>query len=169
MIVIVFGLPGSGKSYFAGRLADQLGAQPLSTDVLRKELFLTPEYTEEEKEKVYNELLRLMKTLSEHNDVVVLDGTFYKAGIRDKFAQGAKEKGEAVRFIEIEADEGTIEERLNEERSDSDADYDVYLKIKEEFEPMQDEHLILHSTDENIDELLEKATSYIDNQKIPSF
>jgi predicted kinase len=46
MTVIVFGLPGSGKSYFATRLAELLNASYISSDQLRMQLYAKRTYTE---------------------------------------------------------------------------------------------------------------------------
>jgi len=35
MIIIVFGLPGSGKSYFASKLAERINARYINSDVIR--------------------------------------------------------------------------------------------------------------------------------------
>ena len=42
-------------------------------------------------------------------------------------------------------------------RTDSQADFEVYKKIKNEWEPFDQDHLILQSTDDNIEEILHKA------------
>ena len=57
MVVIVFGLPGSGKSYFASRLAKKLEADYISSDQVRKKLFTRPDYSEEGKKQVYKKLV----------------------------------------------------------------------------------------------------------------
>jgi predicted kinase len=54
-----------------------------------------------------------------------------------------------------------INERLKKTRTDSEADFDVYKKVKNEWEPFNPDHLILQSTDNNIEEMLHKATSYL--------
>ncbi|HUZ58418.1 MAG TPA: AAA family ATPase [Hanamia sp.] len=49
MIVIVFGLPGSDKSYFASRLAKMIHAGHVNSDKVRKEWFKERVYSEDEK------------------------------------------------------------------------------------------------------------------------
>ena len=47
---------------------------------------------------------------------------------------------------------------------DSEADFEVYQKIKNQWEPLNEDHLILQSTDDNINEMLNKAAGYLQLQ-----
>lgn len=158
MVVLVIGLPGSGKSFFAARLTELTGAVYINSDRIRKELNVS--YGIEEKLMVYDEMLRLAEQAVAEGRQVVLDATFYTRDIRDVFTQVLQELEEVV-FIEVVAGEELIRERLKRPREDSDANFEVYREIKEEWEPLQDEHLVLRSTDENIDSMLDQAVEYL--------
>ena len=160
MIVIVFGLPGSGKSYFAIKLGELINASYISSDQLRMQLYENRTYTDNEKLSVYDAMLLKMKDHLLQGENVVLDATFYKNEIRQKFIKAGKKLSEIV-FIEINASETITWERLQKERPDSEADFEVYKKVKALWEPMNDDHLILQSTNENIAEMLRKAKDYI--------
>ena len=160
MIVIVFGLPGSGKSYFAYRLADRLTADYMSSDRLRKDLFTDTTYSEKEKRLVYSKMLMEIKEHIRQDRNLVFDATFYKNDIRQQFINAAGQENKII-FIEIQAAETAIRRRLAKNRADSDADFDVYQKIKAEWEPLQEEHLVLESTDSNIRYMLNKAAAYL--------
>jgi predicted kinase len=161
MIIIVFGLPGSGKSYFASRLAETLKAIYINTDEERLKMFSARTYTDEEKMKVYNSILEKMKTAIQNKLNVVLDGTFYKESLRNKFEEAARKSNEKIIYMEVTADENTIKERLSKPRQYSEADYDVYLKLKASAEPLLKDHLVLVSSDDNIDSMIATATVYI--------
>lgn len=161
MIIIVFGLPGSGKSYFAMKLAKKLQARYVNSDVIRNELLAVKEYSQEEKMIVYDEMIREMKNAIQQNANIILDATFYKRSIRNRFSEAVKEFGQSIIFIEVWAEQKIIKERLRRKRQYSDADYAVHLYIKEVFEPMKREHLILESTQENIDDMMDVALNYI--------
>lgn len=169
MIVIVFGLPGSGKSYFAEQLAAKLDAKRLSTDELRKKRFPEPQYSQNEKMQVYGMLIQAVRLNLKDNSILILDGTFYKKEIRETFAWTAQRLGDDLKYIEVRADEDLIKERTSQQREDSDANYQAYLTVKEGFEPMRDTHLVLKSTDGNIDEMLDRAVHYLEHEKIYSF
>ena len=160
MIVIVFGLPGSGKSFFASRLAKMINADYINSDRLRKEMFKDRTYSEQEKAAIYNAMLEKMKEAINQNRNLVLDATFHKNETRKLFIQEGEGKDD-IFFIEVGADENIIRERLKEERPYSEADFEVYNFIRKHYEPMNEHHLILVSTDENVDYMLRKAVAYL--------
>lgn len=158
--VIVFGLPGSGKSYFAERLAEILGAYYVNSDRLRKKLFPKRSYSEEEKEKVYDAMLKTMENAISEGKNVVLDATFHRNSTRNLFMEKARD---TLFFIEVYAHEDIIEERLKKSRPFSEADFKVHKLIREQWQPLKVPHLILESTNENIDGMLQKATQYLNH------
>ena len=107
MIIIVFGLPGSGKSYFASLLAQKLKAAYLNSDKERKKIMTQRTYSESEKMMVYDLMLQKMKTFVQEGKSLVLDATFYKNKIREKFIYTAKGKT-PIEFIEMRAAEALI-------------------------------------------------------------
>ena len=160
MIVIVFGLPGSGKSYFASKLSTLINADYINSDRVRKQMLDKRTYSLNEKLSVYHRMLLQMKEFLKQKRNLVLDATFYKNEIRKKFMGDAELKG-GITFIEVTADESLIIERLKIPRMDSDADFEVYKVIEEQWEPMYEPHLILRSTNDNIAEMLQKTTNYL--------
>ena len=160
MIVIVFGLPGSGKSFFTCRFAAMINADYINSDRVRKKLFVSKTYLIKEKLEVYNEMLAQMKEVVKQNKNLVLDATFYNKDIRKKFLDGAKGAG-SICFIEVKAEESVIRKRLKEKRVDSEADFEVYKKVKKQWEPLHEDHLILTSTNDNVNEMLYKAADYL--------
>ena len=161
MIVIVFGLPGSGKTYFAKHVAEMLGAIYISSDKLRKELFATPSYSSQERMLVYDEMLRRTMQAAEHGKEVVLDATFYTNELREKFIK-AVQRTTHVFLIEVFADEDLIKERLANPREDSDADFEVYKMLKSKWETFgEDHHLVLQSNNTNITDMLERTADYL--------
>ena len=163
IVVIVFGLPGTGKSYFASRLAERTNAEYINSDRLRKELFAKRTYSDKEKEMVYREILEKTKRAINENANVVLDATFYKNDTRNRLLDEIKSNAE-ITFIEIRADEDIIMQRLQKERPYSEADFEVYKLIKQQWEPFNEPHLILYSTEDNIHHMLQKAMDHLQNK-----
>jgi predicted kinase len=159
MVIIIFGLPGSGKSYFASRFAKVINAAYINSDKVRKETFEKSVYSDLQKKAVYDKMLEQMKLSVKQNKNVVLDATFHKENTRKTFVEEMKDKG-GIFFIEIQADENTIRERLKRPRPYSDADFEVYKIISQQNEPLNEPHLILKSTD-NINEMIQTATDYL--------
>jgi predicted kinase len=160
MIVIVFGLPGSGKSYFASRLAGMIHADYINSDRVRNEMFTKSTYSEQEKAAVYYAMLEKMKEALHLERNLVLDATFHKDGTRQLFIRELKGRAE-IFFIEITANEDLIRERLKKERPFSEANFEVYQMIRQDWQPMSEHHLSLDSTDENINYMLERAANYL--------
>lgn len=164
MIIIVFGLPGSGKSYFASRLAKMIGAKYVNSDQLRKELFSVRDYSEREKSIVYEKMLEEMKVALEKKHHLILDATFHKKNTRQLFMNEMEGRG-AIVFIEVWAEEEIIRERVKKKRDFSEADFEVYTFIRNQQEPLTEPHLILQSTNDTIHEMLEKAVEYLKNKE----
>jgi len=158
MIVSVSGLPGSGKSFFAERLANILHADYVNSDRLRKELFPKRRYSDHEKGIVYQAMLKTVDQAVKNGRNLVLDATFHKKSTRELFKENTKEN---IRFIEVWADEPIIKKRLEKSRPYSEADYKIHQLIKQEWEPMEEDHLRLQSTNDNIDAMLQKAVIYL--------
>jgi len=163
MLIVVFGLPGSGKSYFASKLAHQLKATYISSDITRNKLLTEKTYSHAEKLSIYKAMIsKAIKTLKS-NSTVTMDGTFYKKSIRDMARQTAKKCEAEILFMEVISSKDVIKERVERKREYSDADFSVYLKIKEEFEVMTEEHLTLESKRDNIEEMIFTALTYIES------
>ena len=160
MIVIVFGLPGSGKSYFASALSALIDAEYINSDRVRNEMLESKTYSLNERLSVYDEMLRQMKHFLKLKKNVLLDATFYKETIRDNFTKQPECK-DGILFIEVKADESVIRERLKNPRTHSDADFKVYKIIKEQWEDLEKPHLILQSANDNIVEMLDKTLDYL--------
>lgn len=142
-LIIVLGLPASGKTTFAKELASAIEARAINSDNIRDEVLLRGNYTEKAKEKVYTAMLKLAVSRIESGESVILDGTYYKEKLRRKIVNKAQELHLIPHFIQVKADEEVIRERMSPARKESDADYDVYLNIKSQFEPLCSYHLII--------------------------
>ena len=164
MIVIVLGLPGSGKSYFASRLAEVIQADYINSDQIRKGMFSKRIYSEQEKGAVYDAILKKMKTLVKLNKDLVIDATFQREDSRQLFIRQLRGKVEFF-FIEITANPDLIRRRLKKERPFSEADFEVYELTRQQWQPVREPHLSLESTDENIDYMLETAVNYLRPKK----
>ena len=160
-LILVMGLPGSGKSFFAERLASALGAEYLSSDRERNRMGRRDHYSPEDKLKVYRQLERLAKEALNQGKTVIIDATFYLQHMRDMFSNLAFDAGADDFYFYIKADDELIRERLRQPRTESQADFSVYKLIKEKFEPLAMKVMVLESKKDNIALLLEKALDHI--------
>lgn len=168
MILIVFGLPATGKSYLSKRAAKEFGAIHLNTDIIRKEINKQGQYDEQSKELVYSQMMKEMIRHAQNKEHVIVDGTFHKKNRRDQFGWEARKHAQDVYFVETRASENTIRQRLQADRAYSEADYEVYQKIKYSFEPMIAPHLILWTDGNEIIQLIQELKMYINGQRTSS-
>ena len=149
MLIVVFGLPGTGKTFLAKELASQLGLKHINTDITRKKILSRPGYTDKEKKLVYDKMFEFISDYLRRGEGLVVDGTFYKEEYREKLRAIAREANTKPIFVEMTAPEGIVKERT-EERSkkscESDADFAVYQQIRREFEPLGEGHMVIDST-----------------------
>jgi len=164
-LVLLAGLPASGKSWLAEHLAGPLEAALSQSDVRRRELFAVPTgyrhrgpydagmYSAEAKQKVYDSLLDDARRSLEAGRRVVIDGSFVQAKWRAPFERLARELGAPFVFVEVTAPEEVVRARITERVKDtnqpSDADFEVYLKLKQQREPLDEcgehERLVVES------------------------
>lgn len=122
-------------------------------------MFTKRKYTDNEKRAVYHKMLNYAHDSVRTNRSIVLDGTFHKKEFREKFQDKWQPKD--LTFIEVTAEEPLAFTRLQKPREYSEADIEVYKKLRKEWEPFKEEHLILRSTDDNIENMLSQAKAYL--------
>lgn len=145
MLLLIAGLPGTGKTTVARAFAALIGATHLNSDVLRRELGMMGHYNPEDKEQVYKTLLDRARQALLRGESVVVDSTFYKERIRAPFVDLAEECGAPLYWVEIQAEEQTLRERLSHPRPDSEADFAVYEKVRDAFEQLPENRLVINT------------------------
>ena len=161
MLIVFCGLPGSGKSYLASLLAAELKLDYLNTDILREKKSSEITYSHSNKFLVYENMLAFtIQLLSQGKDVIV-DGTFYKKSLRDMFKNKAQNIGHLTKFIYVFADEETIKQRIVTKRKYSDADFEVYQKIKKSFDYLKCNHLSIDTGTEYESDSIKKIITFI--------
>lgn len=149
-LIVVMGLPGVGKSYFAERLANRINAHHLRTDFIRKELagisleefkgtgFEKGIYSTQMSKKTYNELFRRAEEYLLKGKTCILDATFQKSNGRNRAVDLAKRLDIEPLFIHCVCPEKIVLKRMekrSKEISASDATPKIYYKMREVFRP----------------------------------
>ena len=149
MIIIVCGLPGTGKTTIAKRMVKEINGRYLNTDDIRLKLYPSGRtYSQEEKDSVYREMFRIAEEETGKGHNVIMDGTFYLK----KYRKWAEEKfGKNLVFVECVLDEEKVRERIEERNrkkysndpegrnEKSEADFRVYKIVKNQYEEFDEE------------------------------
>jgi len=144
MLILIAGLPGTGKTTIAKDVAKKTKAALLRTDVIRKELIKKPTYSKEEAEIIFGEMFARAKSLLSKKRNVVLDAVFGRETERKKAKILAKQLNTDFKIIEIICKEKIIKRRIGKRVGDeSDADFSIYLKLKDLLEPITEKHIII--------------------------
>lgn len=145
-LVVYCGLPGVGKSTVSEYTAEQLSATRYRSDEVRYDLFDDPEYTPAEIRKTYQELLnRTRRELAAGRDVVV-DGTFKQARHREQAETVARETSATLQFVRVICPPEVVRKRITNRTDDaSDANLSVYKELREEFEPLESEYVVINN------------------------
>ncbi|MBN2542852.1 AAA family ATPase [bacterium] len=158
MLIIVCGLQGTGKSSIAKEVTFRINAVLLRTDVLRFQLYEQPTYTEDEKQRVYDEMFMYAEDLLKEGKNVVLDATFMKEANRRKAKDVAQNAEVDLKIVEVVSNDEIIRQRLQaREQDESEAEYHHYLRYKEIYEPIKEEHIIIDNSGS-----LEETTKQLD-------
>jgi len=145
--VIICGLPGTGKTTLAKALAPLLNAVVLSTDKIRKELIEHPTYSKQERRLIYDVMLLLAEYLHNAGINCILDATFSRRRSRKEAIRKLELQPFEFHIVECVCPEDVVIARLCARKGDySDADVLVYKKMKEVYEPVQEEHISADAT-----------------------
>ena len=143
-LVLVSGLPGSGKSTLSRMLADTSHFEVLRSDVVRKEIFTTADatgnsasiYSADQTQRIYDECWSRARRRLLAGARVIVDATFQLESNRQKFLQLAIDCGVRSVWLECTAPADTVQRRLAERQGDaSDADWSVYEIVRKQWEP----------------------------------
>ncbi|RBI63768.1 kinase [halophilic archaeon] len=146
-LVAVCGLPGVGKTTVAERVAERVDGRLLRTDVVRKDLYPDPEYTEAESRRVYGELFDRARTTLQDGGSVVLDATFRRERDRERARSLAATTDAGFSLVRVECGEAGVRQRIAEREDDeSDADFEVYATYRERFDPISVDHVTVDNS-----------------------
>ena len=161
-LVVVSGLPGSGKSYFSRRLARRAPLAVVESDAMRCALFAAPTHGAAESQRLFRACHALIDGLLRRGVPVLFDATNLTEHFRERLYNIAHRTGAKLVIVRVEAPEAVIERRLarreagNGDPHDvSTAGIDVYRRMAPRAEPIRRNHYAV-DTSRDIAPVIEK-------------
>jgi aminoglycoside phosphotransferase family enzyme/predicted kinase len=181
-LVLVGGLPGTGKSTLAGALTERANFDVIRSDVVRKALAGQSAaaariqrldagiYTPEWNERTYAECLRRAELMLFAGKRVIVDARFRDDAWREEFLGAARRWGVPFLFLECRADPDLARRRLVNRSNDvSDATVEVYEATARRWEPPGSATAAMHhkiGTDAGPDQALAAAMAVLRNHRL---
>ena len=135
-LVIVSGLPGTGKSYFSRKLAERLPSVVIESDALRKQLFPIPTYSADESHRLFAACHRLIEDFLSSGISVILDATNLVEHHREPLYRIAQRLQAKLILVQVEAPREMVRQRLQNRaegvnpEDNSDAGWNIYQRMK---------------------------------------
>ena len=90
LLIVMMGLPGAGKTFFARQLANSLNFGYISEDRIRHDVFADPKFNQDEQTVIRKIMGYMIEELSRVKRHIILDGRFLNANERQKIHQAMK-------------------------------------------------------------------------------
>lgn len=165
-LLIVAGLPATGKSYLAREISKRADAEILRSDKIRKQLvgikggehhyekFEQGIYSRNISERTYEELCGQAEKILQSGNNCILDATFSKRKWRNKAYEIAHKLKASFLIVESICPEEVVLERLRkrkeQSRDISDATVEIYQRMKEEFENIREKYSMKIDTSQDV-------------------
>lgn len=150
VFIAVSGLPGTGKSYFCSKLAERLSFVILESDVLRKALFPSPNYSQQESSRLFRACHLIIERLLRKGISLILDATNLSERYRERLYSIADRLNVRLILVCVEAPPQVVRERLksrlNNPENKSDADWEVYQRMKSSVQKIYRHHYVVDTS-----------------------
>jgi predicted kinase len=160
-LIVVSGLPGSGKSYFSRRLAERLPFPIIESDAMRQILAPQPSYSPGESERLFRACHALIGDLLRKGISLIFDATNLIERNREQLYRIADSADAKLILVRVEAPPELVRQRLErrqmepDQNDKSDADWKVYQKMTATAERIRRNHFAV-DTSKDIAPAIEK-------------
>lgn len=157
-LIMLLGLPGSGKSYTARQLAELLGIAHISSDRIRDTLFETPTFDRNEQQIVLQMMLMMTEQYLELGVPVVFDISLNRAGERRALRDIAKKYHAQPVLIWLQIDQQTAllrskvkDRRKADDKHTAPMNDQQFEMLASSFQPPQNEDYLVVSGKHSFD------------------
>lgn len=119
LIIMVVGLPGSGKSFFAQQFSETFNISSVSDDRIRAELFEKPEFTADENAIVDRMQSYMLEELVKTKRSFLVDGGSNTKSERQRLIQLAEKNGYGTLVIWVQTDVESARARATRPRENA--------------------------------------------------
>lgn len=166
VLIVVSGLPGTGKSYFSHRLAERVPVAIVETDAMRKLLFPHPTYTVQESARLFQGCHALLEELLGRGIPVLFDATNLIEAHRERLYHIAHKTSAKLILVRVEAPPEVVSQRLERRaegitpEDNSTAGWAVYRRMAHSVEPIRRNHFAV-DTSRDVTPVIEKVAREI--------
>ncbi len=161
VLLMLSGLPGTGKSYLARKLCEKIPFVVVESDFVRKTLFNPPTYSPRESALVHRVCHILIDRLLKKKLRVIFDATNLSEMHREYVYRLAERNNAKLVIVQTVAPEEIVKARLEkrhtarDEHDLSDADWEVYARMKQYQQPIGRAHIVV-DTSKDLEEEIQK-------------
>ena len=151
-LLMLAGLPGSGKSTFAHEVANRSPFLVLETDRLRKALVSEPRYTPDEHSRVFRACHRLIDEFLRRGYPVLFDATNLTEKNRRPVYIIARKRGVPLAIAVTTAPVNIARQRLDDREAGmdpetwSDAGWDIHCRMAPAWEPPKRPYILVDTS-----------------------
>jgi predicted kinase len=180
LVVVIFGLMGTGKTTLARALGEKLGLAVIHSDAVRKTLAgMTPTdkapvefghgiYAEDFSARTYGEMHRQAAAHLAAGRSVILDASYKRARERELVREMARECGARLAFVYLECALPVVRERLGMRLTDptaiSDGRVELLAAQARDFDPLGpgDRPLLRLNTGRELDLVMSELKGFVE-------
>ncbi len=163
-LIVMCGLPGTGKSHVSKRLSEKIPLTIIESDRIRKDLFPSPSYTVTENACLFSVCHSVIRSLLGEGKTLIFDATNLRERSRNTLRGIARQCSADRLVLNVVAPSSLVKERLKrrmqEKKGYSDADWSVYTRMRKAQEKIKERHFVI-DTSGDIEQTIETIVAVI--------
>ena len=153
-LLMLSGLPGTGKSTQARKLSEKLSATIIESDAVRRLLFSNPAFTDVESSYVFQVCYLVVERLLVKGVPVIFDATNRLERHRQQVYAIAEKCKADLHIVRVDAPKEVVRERLERRlkkpgiKPQAVADWKVYVRMRQDTERIHRPHMFINTAKE---------------------